>query len=660
MATALFPTERIVPGSGTSSPALSSPPTPHSPKTHSAVAYPQLPLQSQHGVDANRVSGGKATAPSAAIIINNNDPTAPAKPRNPRKKKEPVDVNNADSNINDAKPPAKLRKPRAPKGTSAAAIKKEQQRLAFAADAAQLHAIGSHQMDNQINVIADHNHASPHPNPNSGVPVATPHLPNGKYHEAIPSNHHHPTTTITPTHYNIPSPPRPASGQNYDPIRSATLESRLVHQQQQQPQPLQDSASHGRISASTLPRPASHASISPSIASLLEPHTTATHHTTVKRDNNSHTISPPDSKRPRLTPPETINGMLELSSTDVQMGTPQHRPTVLTSQPAVEIDSDKPTPKPSTKSVGLTKKPSGHSSSSHSPKLAGRKETAIPPLPPGNGLLSSAMLGGGYDSKAAERTAPTVILHVPLNGDTNKYVNFARLAEEQYGFDALHPRLAAQRERLARVAAAGAALENVHKTGSGRSADEMSVDLSEGEPEADNSNVEMGGMHGSKDIKQSEAEGSEVPGVKRRKKRTMKEDMYDKDDPFVDDAELAFEEQAAATKDGFFVYSGPLVPEGEKANVERSGADGTTRGRGRGRGRGARGGATGGTTRGGGAAAAAATPAAGGPITSTALTKSGQPRKQRVTKAAKAQMEHEKAQRESMAPLAAKPTHYPG
>lgn len=180
------------------------------------------------------------------------------------------------------------------------------------------------------------------------------------------------------------------------------------------------------------------------------------------------------------------------------------------------------------------------------------------------------MLGGGYDSQAPERTAPTVILHVPLNGDTNKYVNFARLAEEQYGFDALHPRLAAQRERLARVAAAGAALEHAHKSGSGRSADEMSVDLSDGEPDADNSNVEMGGVNGNKDIKQSEAEGSEVPGIKRRKKRTMKEDMYDKDDPFVDDAELAFEEQAAATKDGFFVYSGPLVAEGEKANVERS------------------------------------------------------------------------------------------
>ena len=46
---------------------------------------------------------------------------------------------------------------------------------------------------------------------------------------------------------------------------------------------------------------------------------------------------------------------------------------------------------------------------------------------------------------------------------------------------------------------------------------------------------------------------------------------YDQDDPFVDDSELAWEAQAAAVKDGFFVYCGPLVPEGEKPAVERYG-----------------------------------------------------------------------------------------
>ncbi|KAL8693992.1 MAG: hypothetical protein Q9218_001291 [Villophora microphyllina] len=615
--------ERVKPShSTTSSPGLSSPPSPRSPATHQAISCPQLPPHYQNGGGDSRL-GQEQAAPVAKAAV--------PKQRRPRKKKEPVEGNIDNASIipaNGEKVPAKVKKPRAPRGTySSGGIKKETKLTV--PDLAKPPAAGPHQNN------TDH-HGSHYPHTNSGVPLASAQIPNGKLDEAIPK---------------FASPPRPASGQHFDPVRSATIEPRMQHPQHQSPYQLPQSP-HARTSASTPPRPANHhASISPSIASLLEPHSAAPAYNPIpKRENGHHLTSMPEPKRPRLTPPEgTIENPLHAHKEHHHIAMPQPLPATLTPASTMDVDSDRAATKPSSKSVAGTKKPSGHSSSSHSPKPSGRKETAIPPLPPGNGLLSSAMLGGGYDSKGPERTAPTVILHVPLNGDTNKYVNFARLAEEQYGFDALHPRLAAQRERLARVAAAGAALENAHKTGSGRSADEMSVDLSDGEPEADNSNVEMGGADGDSGVKQSEAEGSELPGVKKRRKRTMKEDMYDKDDPFVDDSEMAFEEQAAATKDGFFVYSGPLVPEGEKAVVER--ADGAPRGRGRGRGRGSRGGASGGTTRGGAGAAAGS---------SATLTKSGQPRKKRVTKQEKAEMEQEKAHRESMAPLAAKPTNYPG
>jgi len=126
-----------------------------------------------------------------------------------------------------------------------------------------------------------------------------------------------------------------------------------------------------------------------------------------------------------------------------------------------------------------------------------------------------------------------------------------RMAEESYGWDALHPRLAAQRDRKARIAAAAAALE---KTESGReTGDEMSVD----ESGDDNSDVEMGGAG------TSGPEAVAEP-VKEKKKRRFKEDEYDRDDGFVDDSEMLWEEQAAASRDGFFVYSGPLVQEAEK------------------------------------------------------------------------------------------------
>lgn len=205
-----------------------------------------------------------------------------------------------------------------------------------------------------------------------------------------------------------------------------------------------------------------------------------------------------------------------------------------------------------------------------------------------------------------------MVLHIPLNGETNVYINFARLAEERYGFQALHPRLAAQRERLAKVAAAGAALENAQK-GSTASGDDMSLDGSDAEN--DMSNVEMGpgSVNG-------DANGTPA---KPRKKRRMKEDEYDKDDAFIDDSELAWEEQAAASKDGFFVYSGPLVPEGETARVER--ADGTIvkpPGPARKGGRAARSG-TGGGARGaaaGNAGSKAAASKANGATTTTATT----------------------------------------
>ena len=229
------------------------------------------------------------------------------------------------------------------------------------------------------------------------------------------------------------------------------------------------------------------------------------------------------------------------------------------------------------------------------------------------------------------------------------------------------------------MAAAGAALENANRgrhSGSGISADEMSVDFSDGA--AEDSNVEMGGiiLHDREGnvIRPSGSEGG-IP-KKVPKKRMMKEDQYDKDDPFVDDTELAWEEQAAASRDGFFVYSGPLVPEGEKVVVERCvlffplplllflldsrnagvlhvsstdgksyRADGVSK-RGRGKGRG-------GSTRGAGK---------GGAMANGAPSTRGAPgtRKPRLSKALKLEMEREMGQRERMAVLAAKPTGYPG
>jgi hypothetical protein len=196
----------------------------------------------------------------------------------------------------------------------------------------------------------------------------------------------------------------------------------------------------------------------------------------------------------------------------------------------------------------------GTSTASSSPKVGSLKD-ALPALPSGS---ERSILDFGKAVPGEEAAAPSIVLHIPLNGETNKYVNFMRMAEDRYGWDALHPRQAAHRDRKARIAAASAALEKAaagHESGDDASDDDQS--------DGDGSNVEMGGMGNGKDGGLTSGPDGETAKPKR-KKRNFKEDEYDRDDDFVDDSEMLWEEQAAASKDGFFVYSGPLVPEVEK------------------------------------------------------------------------------------------------
>lgn len=441
----------------------------------------------------------------------------------------------------------------------------------------------------------------------------------------------------TPAQQQSPQQPQPqslprTSGQNYDPIRSSNYdpvrETVVAHN------PFTNNSQ-----ASPKPPLINRASASPSISSLIDPPNypaTSPHlanQSFFNQQNRDGPISVPASPtigRLAASPlmgTAVLNGQATvLSQADRQADTQFMRASA---PPAPAVPAKSPVIEPAAHVQAVKKtspmaqvKSTNSSSTAASPKMM---DIEPPPLP------GSAFPRNGTDD-GTESRAPTIILHIPLKGETNKYVNFTRLAEERYGWDALHPRLAAQRERLARVAAAGAALE---KSGSNKdSGDEMSVDLSEGE----GSNVEMGGMSDGRT-------GTDGGAKKVVKKRKTKEDEYDKDDGFVDDSEMLWEEQAAASKDGFFVYSGPLVAEGEQPQLERSepakrGRGGNTRG-----GKGARGGAT--AAR-GGSTAAAGTGTRGATAT----------RKPRVTKADRARMEQEKAEREKQGLLAAKPAGY--
>ncbi|KPM34548.1 hypothetical protein AK830_g12029 [Neonectria ditissima] len=403
------------------------------------------------------------------------------------------------------------------------------------------------------------------------------------------------------------------SGQSYDPIRGRiepVRESMGPHN----PYP----------SASGSPRaPTQMLNRSPTIASLLEPSAPP-----AASPNNSHNMYQPASNQPRFQaqeqslPPSPSNHARGISTP-----TPSSRPL------APDVTKNPPPPPPplqraviresnfTTISNGPIKKVS--------PKQKPHTGVSTPKTDNLDDLQESegrSILDFGRAKPGEELQAPTIVLTIPIQaGETNRYVNFMRMAEDRYGWDALHPRLAANRDRKARIAAAAASLEKVES--SRESGDEMSVDLSD----AEGSNPDNAGTSG------PDAQ------AKPKKKRNFKEDQYDVDDDFVDDSELLWEAQAAASRDGFFVYSGPLVPEVEKPAV---GHDGPPK-RGRG-GRGSRGGGRGASTRGGAGSGRGGGPGSrGGSIT----------RKPRITKSEKAQREREKAERESLAQLAKTPTH---
>ncbi|KAF2085312.1 histone promoter control 2 [Saccharata proteae CBS 121410] len=582
------------PGAESSENELSTPPrSPEAPSSANSA-----PLAS-NGHGSTIPLGG--AVPNAPIPAKNNNATpstttsAPAK--KPRKKRESA----ANANANGEEKPKVVRKPRAPKDPNAPPVQRRK-RVGKAADTSAVQAAAAAD-DDEDNVKAAQQQPATTKQPKITDLVGTiqpaPSPP-------VPTNSQEPLQhpSLSQVAAQNPSTPRPASsGQLYDPIRSSTVPIGQNHHAGSVP-PVSPSASQRLVNR---------ASASPSINSLIDPPPVANNLAQQTRFQppvsvTSAPASPaaiPPKQNPFGPPSEHVQAAKPIpmhnSSMDVVM--------------QEQVGSRAP-PMKKTESAGTPP------TAPTPPQKAMRQKEMPPSLPSGSGLLSATPLGlPGMSNGATPGLGANIWLTFPLKGQTNVTINFAREVEKKYGFAAMHPHIAAAKERRRQLAAATAALEK----GSGAaSADDMSVDLSEPE-----SNVDMGGMD----------DDLTATGEKRKRKKKIED--YDKDDDFIDDTELAWEQSALMAKDGFFVYSGPLITAGEKPSVER--ADGTVkRGRGRGRGGTTRGDTTSGRGRGGGGRG----------------SRGGQTvRKPRVTKADRAMMEQEKLNRERLAAtLAAKPT----
>ena len=125
------------------------------------------------------------------------------------------------------------------------------------------------------------------------------------------------------------------------------------------------------------------------------------------------------------------------------------------------------------------------------------------------------------------------------------YINFASLAEKTYG-----PEIFNSKRLLGPQGFASSFLnhDRILDTGSDSEAEDDDAG-----PTSDKN----------EDAGETEDGGKKKTPVKRRRRQNVA-DKYDVEDPFIDDSEALMEQVAAASKDGFFVYSGPLIAEGER------------------------------------------------------------------------------------------------
>ncbi|KAK5709754.1 HIR complex subunit [Elasticomyces elasticus] len=419
-----------------------------------------------------------------------------------------------------------------------------------------------------------------------------------------------------------------SSGQNYDPIRGGydPVRGATMETSQQRPANLINNSS-----AQTSPH-VNRASASPSIASLIDPPMASTKssmpapnhylpHSIVQQSN----FAPPAPRSP--TPPKSVPAFPHPPRPTSPI--PMKSNTITQTDGAMDLDITCEVTKPMIPDI-KTKS----SSSGPTPKPSARPTPPPAPKGTGSGLLSSSNLfGGPSTTDSSERRGVNIDIHIKLDPAGGNNINIAQEIAKKYGRDAINPRAAAHREELLRVAAAANKIEG------GSGADDMSVDLMS-DAGGDDSNVEMGGME------DGEKSGTGADAKAAVRKRKPKIEEYDKEDDFIDDTELAWQEQAAVAKDGFFVYSGPLVPAGETANVESAVPT-----RGRGGGRGSRGGGRG--SRGGAGANATTHASVAAEKAKDSATRgrargrgTGAPRKPRITKADRERMETEKIERE--------------
>lgn len=186
----------------------------------------------------------------------------------------------------------------------------------------------------------------------------------------------------------------------------------------------------------------------------------------------------------------------------------------------------------------------------------------------------------------AVQERPTIILDIPLldpkdpkPGKAEVVIDVLKLAEDKYGWSTIHPDAKSAIDIMDEMIEDDD--DGVEVDNDGEEADDKESEKpkdKEKEKDVDN-DTEMENVEKTKD-KDNEKEKKEKRKddedlteeqlVRRHEaKMNRKVGKYDYEDPFIDDEELQWEEEIASTKEGFFVYWGPLVDDRTKSKKKK-------------------------------------------------------------------------------------------
>lgn len=308
-----------------------------------------------------------------------------------------------------------------------------------------------------------------------------------------------------------------------------------------------------------------------------------------KKANSTNTVTTVKTPKPKADPkkkaaatiPAAKKAKKQLSTT----GTP--KPKVKTTKNAAKETNSTDAKTSDTKKLSTTsiekKEPASNKKESASNKkepLSAKKEppsTANKGKTPKKLLLASQIKSPSildvFEKEkfgTADSKDPVVIVDIPLHPASNAdyldengqvVFNFAQIMKERFlpkstNKDDLKEELRAKRNLLGQLNETTGKIDGID--GNEEDLDAMGIDDDE-DDEDDNE-------------EEDNEEDKLTSSPKKRSHPNKGKNLigkYDTEDPFIDDSELAWEEQRAATKDGFFVYFGPLIEKGHYASLER-------------------------------------------------------------------------------------------